>query len=375
MEFLIITNEVWDAPPRARHQLAHALSKEYKVTFVTSNDMGRPGMRSFKVKESLEVLVPSFPVSKRFRYRIPLVNEGYQHWLYPILKRKFQGREDLYIICTDFGGYLITKYLNPVIYFASDDYINNVKVPAPVKAYTTYTQRKLIESSAMALATAQSLVKGFKKYNHLSFELPLGAPEFEINLHAAKSLRLRNGKIKVVLLGYIDKIKTPVGLLNKLLAFSEIQLYLIGPIKGDILELLHPSAKVHALGSMTGEVLSETLMDMDVAIAPYYMDDANTGRTPNKMWQYLAAGKPAVIINLPNVRHWKFPKGTVYKANSDQEFVDLVQKAYREDSQELIEERMKCAKDNSWGKRAELLVHLIRNNVHEEIHDRALSFG
>ncbi|MEX0884494.1 MAG: glycosyltransferase, partial [Cyclobacteriaceae bacterium] len=112
----------------------------------------------------------------------------------------------------------------------------------------------------------------------------------------------------------------------------------------------------------TGQALSETLQDMDVSIAPYYMEDTNTGRTPNKMWQYLAAGKPAVITNLPNVRHWEFPAGTVYKANTDDEFVEMIVNAYDADSQELIGARMKLAKENSWGKRAELLVKLIREN-------------
>ncbi|MEX2566535.1 MAG: glycosyltransferase [Cyclobacteriaceae bacterium] len=362
MEFIIYTNTIWDSPPRARHQLAHALSQNHKVTFIASNEMGMPGLQTIKVNSRLEVIIPSFPLSKRFRYRTPLLNEGYQAWLFPILKRKFKDRDNLIVICTDFGGYLINKFLSPVIYFASDDYINNVKVPAAVKAYTAYTQRKLIEKSMMALATAQTLVSDFKKYNKRSYELPLGAPEFKMTHPNENILRKRDGKIKVVLLGFIDKIKTPVALLNKILAIDQIHLYLIGPIKGDILELLHHGNKVHSLGIQTGQALSETLQDMDVSIAPYYMEDTNTGRTPNKMWQYLAAGKPAVITNLPNVRHWEFPEGTVYKANTDDEFVEMIVNAYDADSQELIGDRMKLAKENSWGKRAELLVKLIREN-------------
>ena len=107
----------------------------------------------------------------------------------------------------------------------------------------------------------------------------------------------------------------------------------------------------------------ETLLGMDVGIAPYYMTDSNTGRTPNKMWQYLAAGKPAVITNLPNVRHWSFPSGTVYKADKEKEFVDMIEKAYQEDSGKLVKERIHLAKNNSWEKRAELLLSYIDDKL------------
>src|SRR5690606_29925836 len=109
-----------------------------------------------------------------------------------------------------------------------------------------------------------------------------------------------------------------------------------------------------------------TLLEMDVAIAPYYMEDSNSGRTPNKMWQYLAAGKPAIITNLPNVQHWEFPKGTVYKANTEEEFVNMVIEAHENDSQHLISERIKLAKNNSWNRRAEQLLEVVKVHINNQ---------
>src|SRR5690606_15513733 len=246
--------------------------------------------------------------SSRFRYRTPLVNETYQLWLYSQLKARMAEKKPV-VVCSDFGGYLINRFFERVIYYANDDYINNVSLPYVFKLYTIFTQRQLIMGSTFTLATAQKLVTEFAKYNKRSFELPLGAPHFEIEGRKQDILRERDGKIKVVLLGYLDKIKTPLPLLSKILALEKTELYLIGPVKDDILEYLHPTERVHSLGVLTGEKLMDTLLRMDVAIAPYYMDDANSGRTPNKMWQYLAAGKPAVVTNLPNIRHWEFPSG------------------------------------------------------------------
>ena len=143
------------------------------------------------------------------------------------------------------------------------------------------------------------------------------------------------------------------------MGIENVELHLIGPIKDDFLEHIVQRDKVIAHGVMTGDPLSIKLLEMDVAIAPYYMDDPNTGRTPNKMWQYLATGKPAVITNLPNVRHWEFPKGTVYKANNDDEFVSFIKQAFLDDTMELIKERINIAANNSWSKRVDQLLTFI----------------
>ncbi|SHN02900.1 Glycosyl transferases group 1 [Cyclobacterium lianum] len=365
MEFVIYTNTVWDSPPRSRHQLAHALAEKYKVTFVSSNRNGRPGMDISQVNDNFQVIIPSFPVSRRIRYRMPLVNEMYQLWLFPKLKHHFKGK-DVVLICSDFGAHLIGRYFNRFIYYASDDYINNVKVPALVRAYTIFTQKRLLKTATISLATARKLVDDFKKINPRSFELPLGAPDFSKFNSLPVTVRKRDGIIRVVLLGFIDRKKTPVGLMNAILEIPHSELHLIGPIADDFLEHLSSPGRVVAHGTMMGENLHRQLIQMDVAIAPYYMDDPNTGRTPNKLWQYLACGRPAVITNLLNVRHWDFPEGTVYKANDDEQFVSLVKKAYTDDNQQLIDQRINLAMSNSWAARREKLVEYIEKNVYDE---------
>jgi hypothetical protein len=77
------------------------------------------------------------------------------------------------------------------------------------------------------------------------------------------------------------------------------------------------------------------------------------------LWQYLATGRPAVITNLLNVRHWEFPAGTVYKANNDEEFVAFVEQAHKENSDILIKERIAIAANNSWSRRVDQLLEYI----------------
>jgi len=355
MEFVIYTNTGWDVTPRLSHQLAHALAEKYKVTFVSSNTIGIPGIKSTQVNENFELLIPSFFSSSRFRYRTPILNEAYQVWLFSKLKKKYSGR-DVILICTEFGAHLIGNFFKKFIYMASDDFVNNVNLP---KFYTIFTQTRLIKNSTFSLATAKTLVEDFSKINSKSFELPLGAPTFP-NVDINKvSMNVSDGKIKVVLLGLIDKKKTPVPLMNKILAIDNVELHFIGPIKDDFLDYLINKERVVHHGVMTGVPLSQKLLEMDVAIVPYYMDDPNTGRTPNKLWQYLATGRAAVITNLPNVRHWEFPADTVYKANNDNEFIEFIKQAYMNNNDELIKQRITIAANNSWSKRADLLLDYI----------------
>lgn len=355
MEFVVYTNTGWDVPPRLGHQLSYALAEKFKVTFIPANVIGAPSLKSMQINENFELLSPSFPSSHRIRYRTPILNEIYQVWLFKKLKKKFDGR-DIVLICTEFGAHLIGNYFDKFIYLASDDFINNVNLP---KFYTIFSQTRLIKNSTFSLATAKTLVEDFSKINPKSFELPLGAPDFRMVDVENLTMNVPDGKIKVVLLGLIDKKKTPLVLINKILEIENVELHLIGPIKDDFLNYLKNRERVVHHGVMTGDPLSMKLMEMDVAIVPYYMDDPNTGRTPNKLWQYLATGRASVITNLPNVKHWEFPKGTVYKANNDDEFVEFIKQAYEDNSDELIKERIAIAANNSWSKRAGLLLEYV----------------
>jgi hypothetical protein len=358
MEFIVYTNTEWDGPPRSRHQLAYALAERFKVTFVSSNTIGIPGIKSSRVNDNFELITPSFPSSFKLRYRMPILNETYQVWLFKKLKRRFEGK-DVIFICTEFGGHLSGKFFKKFIYMANDDFINNAKVPGWMKAYAAFSQKRLISTSTFSLATAKKLVNDFSKINPKSFELPLGAPSFPKVDEAHLKLNIQGKTLKVVLLGFIDKEKTPLVLINKILEIENVELHLIGPIKDDFLDHLSDAGKVYAHDVMTGDPLSLKLLEMDVAIAPYYMDDPNTGRTPNKLWQYLATGRPAVITNLLNVRHWEFPAGTVYKANNDEEFVAFVEQAHKENSDILIKERIAIAANNSWSRRVDQLLEYI----------------
>jgi hypothetical protein len=89
-KFLVNTITDWNEPPRARHQLAEALSQDHQVTFVSANRFGFiPAIKTVSVSENLTVIIPHFPVDSRVRYRIPLINKIYQNWLFKRIGKEY----------------------------------------------------------------------------------------------------------------------------------------------------------------------------------------------------------------------------------------------------------------------------------------------
>ena len=101
------------------------------------------------------------------------------------------------------------------------------------------------------------------------------------------------------------------------------------------------------------------ITQFDVGIIPYSLS-TEIDRTPNKLWLYLALGKPVVISNIQGIRNWVFPEKFVYKANNTDEFNDYIMMAYTENNQSLTKQRIQFAKDNTWGSRMNHLIQILK---------------
>jgi len=154
MEFLINTITRWDEPPRARHQVALTLSHFHKVVFVTASKNAFFGLDTAQVDENLTVITPRFPVDMRIRYRIPLLNEIYQIWLFRNLCRHYHGFK---IINFDFTAYLIHKYFCDVTYYCNDNFVSisrrlNIW---PIYQYHRFCEKKMITRYRLGIGTSR----------------------------------------------------------------------------------------------------------------------------------------------------------------------------------------------------------------------------
>jgi hypothetical protein len=139
-----------------------------------------------------------------------------------------------------------------------------------------------------------------------------------------------------------------------------MELHVFGKIGTKIYKQFGKRNNFISHGVITGEKLFNEINKLDVGIALYNVNDVNKGRTPNKLWIYLALGKPVVVTDIYSIKNWKFPEGFVYKSYQNNNFKNLIVKAYNEDNYSLFKERIAFAKRNTWENRVEKLQKLIK---------------
>jgi len=346
--FIINTITFWYEPPRARHQLAYALSKQFPVIFVSANKIGLPRIKLIKENKNLDFYIPYFPIDYRIRIRIPWINLLYQRWLLRKLRKEFPCDT---VINFDFTAVLVSKFFDNSIYYCNDDHIgisksNNINW---IAKYQEECEKIVAKNSRFCIGTSGFLKNKLEMYNKNTFEIRLGAPHIQdiskYSLHVKKNLN----KINVGIVGYISTIDFE--LMEELFENCDLFFTLIGPINKKLENKLASITNVNMTGSLIRTKLYEEVNKFDVGLIPYRMN-SKIDRTPNKLWLYLALGKPVVISNINGIKNWKFPDKFIYRSNSNDEFLKLIRKANEENDSVVTKQRMEFAQKNSWDSRA-----------------------
>lgn len=354
MIFLLNTITDWDEPPRARHQLTYALANNHTVVFVSCNRKGWFGMNTEKVQDNIILITPSFPIDYRLRYRLPILNEFYQRWLFQKIRNLFDYD---YVVNFDFTAKLINRYFPKVVYYCNDEFTGNSKYRnVLVDLYIKNCEKIVARNARLCIATSDFLVNKLKNYNKNTFAIPLGVlmigePTFNKNS--------QTDIITVCLMGVINDRQFSIATINRMLSCNNINLMLIGPIESAFLKKIQFSNKVVYKGVLKGSELYEALNQVDVGLALYNRTRINPGTTSNKLWQYLAVGIPVVITDLENLRSQIFPDKSVYKLANDDETADVILKAHKDNTEQLFHERIAFAKKNTWEKRIETFLEIL----------------
>jgi len=108
---------------------------------------------------------------------------------------------------------------------------------------------------------------------------------------------------------------------------------------------LHYIENVYFLGSKKMEELPAYLKAFDVALNPQKLNEVTIGNYPRKIDEYLAMGKPTVATKTKAMEVFA---DYVYLANNEEEYVDLIDKAIKENSPEKEIAREKLARSHTW---------------------------
>ncbi len=342
--YTIVT--VWDEPPRARHQVTNELKADGVVYFVERNRVGRPRIEMRKAEDNVVIITPYFPVLYKARYRTAVLNEFYHNWL---LKKIRQLEIDFeMVISFDYTAPAIHKYFDNVVFYCADDNVGFGNFnPFFINMYHTKTERLVASRAKACIVTSEYMGTKIGKYNGNTHVIPLGAPQIDFKGITAP---LKDKPLPTLgIVGYLD-YNMDMNLLYELL--EKFPTIFIGPVSDANRQKLARFSNAQFVGPKTGKDLYEWLSKADVCIAPYDVSKLNKGATPNKLWLYMALGKPAVVTNMPNIRNWEFDDKLVYKCDNTH-FIECCIRAYQDDTHELALKRQEVAKANSWSNRVE----------------------
>lgn len=117
---------------------------------------------------------------------------------------------------------------------------------------------------------------------------------------------------------------------------------------------------IYWLGWKDYRFLPNYLKAIDVCLLPYVSDEWTRNFYPNKVHQYLAAGKPIVSTDFPEIR----PFSNVVKiSKTHEEFLATISDSLVEGRSQLALRRIKVAAKNTWDMRAQRINEIIKETI------------
>lgn len=250
-----------------------------------------------------------------------------------------------------FLGNSIKEFLDAdaFVYYIRDNLVNS-----PFPYWNTHGKRiepDTISKADVVVTNSLYYQEYAAKYNKNSYMVGQGCDLslFEESTKAIKPAEdLKD--IQKPIIGYVGNIAS-IRLDIELLEYvakekPEWQIVLVGP-EDDAFKTskLHQQSNVHFLGSRPMENLPEYIKAFDVCINPQVVNNTTIGNYPRKIDEYLAMGKPVVATYTKAMEYFK---DHTYLAHSKEEFITLISKALKDNSDVSAEKRKEFAKTHSW---------------------------
>lgn len=138
-------------------------------------------------------------------------------------------------------------------------------------------------------------------------------------------------------------------------------LVMIGPQQHG-LEVPRTCPNIHWLGSRDYKILPWYLNSIDVMLIPFLRNQITENANPIKLWEYLAAGKPVVTTDLPEIPALA---GITWISKNEREFIKNCANALHNitnplKQKELANRARMIARNNSWEERCRQIVSILR---------------
>lgn len=238
------------------------------------------------------------------------------------------------------------------IYITVDD-ISQEKY---IARHGVHLEEEAIKKADLAFATSKELLRLTSAFsNHVSY-LP-NAADVTIFKKASSEIFARPEELKDIkgkVICYTGAVGSRINfkLLRETAVFhSNKTIVLVGPASPEDYkkEGLHKLSNIRFTGAKNIHQLPVYLQYADVAIIPFEYSLLTKSIYPLKINEYLAAGKP--VVSTAFSKDITEFSDVAYIANSNSEFITLIDTAINENSREKKIERIKKAETNTWQNR------------------------
>lgn len=306
----------------------------------------------------------SFSSLNAYRDLIKPLDKRYLNWSIEALKARFDIRHTVSIIDLPFWSMLVFDLKqNKTIYDCMDEHSGFSNSTAELLAL----EPALLKKADIVVASSNSLYRKAKAFAD-SVELIPNAGEFEFFSSRPSETPDELKSMKGPVIGYIGaiaewfdaKLVCELALRNRHWNF----VFVGDTFYCDTSEI-GKLPNVHLLGEKPYVELPKYLHAFDVCIIPFVLNKLTIATNPVKVYEYLAAGKPVVSTDLPELG----PMSDVVRlADGPAKFELAIREAFKEKSNpESVAKRREYAAANTWIERYRAFNSLIMNKLYPKI--------
>lgn len=258
-----------------------------------------------------------------------------------------------------FRSFYLKEILKPeiYIYYTRD----NLKATPFFKKQGIRVEQELMKKSNFIVANSSYLANYARNFNPKSYDIGQGCDVSLFNKNLISTIPDDIKNMSKPIIGYIGalySLRLDIEILIHLAKSKpEYQLVLVGPEDNDFSNSeLHQIPNVHFLGNKTMEELPSYLNQFDVCLNPQILNEITIGNYPRKIDEYLAMGKPVVATKTQAMEMFA---DYTYLAETKEDYVQLVEKALKENSTEKEIQREKFARNHTWENNVKRIYELI----------------
>lgn len=260
-------------------------------------------------------------------------------------------------------AFYLKEILRPSAYIY---YLRDYLISQPYyKKHGERLEKELISKSDMVVANSVFLAEYAAKYNANSHYVGQGCEIdiFDPNEELPRPHELRDIKGPVVgYIGYLTSFRLDIDLIEFIARTRpDWTIVLVGP-ENDVFRnsALHKMDNIIFTGNKEPDALPAYLQYFDVCINPQLLNELTIGNYPRKIDEYLAMGKPVVATRTKAME--VFQEYCLLAMNKE-EYVELIQSALTNDSDDLKRARISLARSHSWSTNVADMCRTIESNL------------